>query len=173
MNTIYKVFMTLSSTSWLLLIYFAKEKTTLFSIPYQIFDILFTLGIVFISFLTLKLSNAFGTEKLQNIHEITLADNEFLPTYLGYFFVALSIPSDLWMLIIVYGLVFIFSYLSIDQYFNPVLILFGYHFYKVKTSKGTNLFVISRGTVIRNSREIDFDCLRRINDTTFINSRKG
>ena len=78
--------------------------------------------------------------------EFSLADNEFLPVYLGYFFVSLSI-ADCYTMAAVYVLVFIFTYLSQTQYFNPVYLLFGYHYYHVLTPKGTNVFVIKKGEV--------------------------
>lgn len=172
MNTVYKALLASSSTFWLVIVFLTKEKFTIMSIPYQIFDIMLALFVIIISWLTLKMSKYFGIEQLSDAQEITLSDSEFLPTYLGYFFVGLSIPSDMWCLVIVYSLVLIFTYLSSAQYFNPVYLLFGYHFYKIKTINGTNIFVVVRGKIIRNNLNIDFKYLRRINDTTFINYGK-
>ena len=71
----------------------------------------------------------------------------------------------------VYLLVFIFTYLSQTQYFNPIYLLFGYHYYHILTHGGTKVFVIKRGKVIKSNEDIDFQNLRRINDTTFIEMR--
>jgi len=99
-----------------------------------------------------------------------LADNEFLPVYLGYFFVSLSI-TNWYTMATIYFLVFIFTYLSQTQYFNPIYLLFGYHYYHILTTQGTRVFVIKKGKVIRNKKNIFFEHLRRINDTTFIERR--
>lgn len=96
-----------------------------------------------------------------------MSDNEFLPIYLGYFFLATGISGNLVMLW-VYAIVFVFTFLSQTQYFNPIYILFGYHYYHVLSHEGTRVFVIVRGNVIRNRDAIFFNNLKRINDTTYI-----
>ena len=100
-----------------------------------------------------------------------LADNEFIPTYLGYFFVALSVSDNITMLFL-YGIVFTFTFLSQTQYFNPLYLLFGYHYYHVLTEQGTRVFVIVRGKVIRNRVEMSFNKLKRVNDTTYLAIRE-
>ena len=80
-------------------------------------------------------------------HDVHLADGEFLPTYLGYFFVALSI-SDLLSLIFIYLILLVFVCLSQTKYFNPIYLLFGYHFYHAATEHGTNIFIVVYGKVI-------------------------
>lgn len=119
-------------------------------------------------------SNSFfiylGYEQLKGCRECVLADNDFLPMYLGYFFVALSI-SDCTTLCFIYVLVFVFTFLTQTQYFNPMFLLLGYHFYHVTTNQGTKIFLIAKGEIIRNVNDIKFTELRRINDTTYI-SRK-
>ena len=112
-----------------------------------------------------------GADSLESCKEFSLADNEFLPTYLGYFFVSLSI-SDYITMIYLYLIVFVFTFLSQTQYFNPIFLLFGYHYYHVSTERGTKVFVIKRGKVIRNKENLLLDNLKRINDTTYL-QRKG
>lgn len=112
-----------------------------------------------------------GTDSLTKCEEYSLADNEFLPTYLGYFFLSVGISEDTTMWI-VYAIVFIFTFVSQTQYFNPIFLLFGYHYYHILTPKGTRVFVIAKGKVLRNKNEISFNNLRRLNDTTYIESGK-
>lgn len=71
----------------------------------------------------------------------------------------------------VYAIVFVFTFLTQTQYFNPIFLLFGYHFYHITTEQGTKAFLIAKGKVIRNAKDVEFTDLRRINDTTYI-SRK-
>jgi hypothetical protein len=108
-----------------------------------------------------------GSDSITGCEEFSLADNEFLPTYLGYFFVSLSVSDNTTMLYL-YVIVFVFTYLSQTQYFNPIFLLFGYHYYHILTKQGTRIFVITKGNVIRNKENISFDKLKRINDTTYI-----
>jgi len=116
---------------------------------------------------SLLVAGKLGDDSLIKCQESTLADNEFIPTYLGYFFVSLSVADDTTMLFL-YGIVFVFTYLSQTQYFNPLYLLFGYHYYHVLTEQGTRVFVIVRGKVIRNRAEMAFDKLKRVNDTTYL-----
>lgn len=99
-----------------------------------------------------------------------MADNEFLSVYLGYFFVSLSISNNYTMTAL-YMIVFVFTFLSQTQYFNPAYLLLGYHYYHVSTQNGTSFFVIKYGKVIRNIDAMELKNLRRINDTTFIERR--
>lgn len=60
------------------------------------------------------------------------------------------------------------TFLSQTQYYNPIYLLFGYHYYHVSTESGTKIFVIRKGLVIRNIRYLRFDHLHRLNNSTFI-----
>ena len=167
MNLIFKLLLTINATSWMFVIYAIKEKWTIKPISFWLFHIGLVFMLILLSWVSLFLSKSFGREKLTKCDEFSLADNEFLSVYLGYFFVSLSI-ADCYTMVVVYFLVFIFTYLSQTQYFNPIYLLFGYHYYHILTDKGTKVFVIKKGKVIRKKEEVDFQNLRRINDTTFI-----
>lgn len=170
LNILYKLLLTINSTSWMLIVYVIKKPFSIFSIPYWIFHLALITLVFLSSGFTLFISKYFGNESLNTCKEISLADNEFLPVYLGYFFVSLSI-SDSYTMAFLYALVFLFTFLSQTQYFNPIYLLFGYHYYHVLTSNGTKIFIIRYGKVIRNSNKIEFQNLRRLNDTTFIERR--
>lgn len=170
MNFIFRAFLTLIATSWMLIVYIIKEKITVDFLPYWLFHIVLIAIILLLSGISLLLSRFFGKEVLDSCESISLADNEFLPVYLGYFFISLSI-GDIYTMVTLYILVCIFTFLSQNQYFNPVYLLLGYHYYHVVTQNGTRIFIISRGKVIRSKKEIEFENLRRINDTTYIEGR--
>ena len=136
-------------------------------IPCDVIGIILLIISVFLSVLSIILSKFLSVDSLENCQEISLSDGEFLPTYLGYFFVSLSI-SDKKTMIYVYMIVFVFTYFSQTQYFNPIFLIFGYHYYNVSTERGTKVFIIKRGKVIRNKQEMKLNNLRRINDTTYI-----
>lgn len=170
MNFIFKMLLTINATSWMLLVYAVKEKWTFASIPYGVVHLGGVLLLILLSWFALLISRSLGKESLDRCAEFSLADNEFLPIYLGYFFVSLGVP-DVYSLLAVYLLVFIFTYLSQAQYFNPIYLLFGYHYYNILTPEGTRIFVIKRGRVIRSIKNIKFSNLRRINDSTFLEIR--
>ena len=100
------------------------------------------------------------------IEEIELASHSFLPNYLGYFFVALSIPN-VTTLIYVYAVIFVFTHLSQALSFNPLFLLFGYQFYFVTGEDGTKIFLITKQKM-KVYQDAELNNLRRINDFTFI-----
>ena len=76
----------------------------------------------------LALSRFLGAESpVVNCKEFNLADGEFLPIYLGYFFVSVGV-SEHFTMAVVYLIVFVFTFLSQTQYYNPIYLLFGYHY---------------------------------------------
>lgn len=169
MNILFKILLTLNATSWMIILYIINNECTVFSLPVWLFDILLFLIPVLLSLISIWFSKFLGKDNLSECIEFSLADNEFLPVYLGYFFLSLSVPNDnIKMMSVIYSIVFIFTFLSQTQYFNPIFLLFGYHYYHILTQNGTRIFVIHRGKVIRNKENLKFENLRRINDTTYI-----
>ncbi|KAE8177363.1 hypothetical protein CIT27_08685 [Photobacterium carnosum] len=106
----------------------------------------------------------------QEIMSIEPANDTFLPSYLGYFFVALSI-NDLSTFVYVFGLIFIFVFFSKISYFNPVFLLFNLKFFYVVNSSGTKLVLITKKE-LKEPSNVVFDNLRRINNYTFISKEK-
>lgn len=166
LNFLYRLLLTFNSTSWVIVLFGVKEEWTLWNIPIWLFDVILLLIPVITSIIALWLTRFFGDDNLSNCTEVEYANSSFIPTYLGYFFVGLSLANEL-QLIFVYLIIFIFTHLSQTQYFNPIYLLFNYKFYHIKSTKGTKLFIITKRT-IRNANNENFDKLKRINDTTFI-----
>jgi hypothetical protein len=171
MNFVFRLLLTINATSWMLVVYGIKEQWTIYPIPHQIFGAILLIIPIILSLVSIWISLFLGSDSITGCEEFSLADNEFLPTYLGYFFVSLSVSDNTTMLYL-YVIVFVFTYLSQTQYFNPIFLLFGYHYYHILTEHGSRVFVIAKGNVIRNRENISFDKLKRINDTTYI-QRKG
>ena len=123
-----------------------------------------------LSALSLFLAKKLGTDNLEKCLEIENANNSFIPTYLGYFFLGLSI--DNWQLLVfIYLIIFVFTLISQAQYFNPIYLLFGYNFYYVTTNQKTKIFLITKRK-IRNVVCESFSYLKRVNDTTFLELRR-
>ena len=170
MNLVYRLLLTGNATSWMIIIYAIKKDWTLFDIPERLFEVLLLLIPVLLSLISIWAAKFLGSDSLHECVEIGLADNEYLPTYLGYFFLSVGVDEKS-TIILLYAVVFLFTFLSQTQYFNPMFMLFGYHYYHILTPQGTRVFVIAKGKVIRNRRDISFDNLRRINDTTYLEKR--
>lgn len=101
-----------------------------------------------------------------------MANDVYMPSYLGYFFVALSIPNSDWIILLfVFGIVFVFTYFSQSLYYNPLFLLFGYKFYYVTKKNNLKVFIISKKD-IQETKDLKFNNLRRINDFTFIDKER-
>lgn len=170
MKFLFRNLLTVNATSWFVIIYAINKQKTFFGLSIWICGTIYLLVPVLLSLLSFFLFRFSGDDKLTECTEFSLADNEFLPVYLGYFFLAVSIDK-IETMFFVYAIIYIFTILSQTQYFNPIFLLFGYHYYHVLTQKGTRVFVIAHGKVLRNKSDICFDKLKRINDTTFIERR--
>ena len=149
------------------MVYGLKSQWTYCAIPTWGIALLMLCLPVVLSAISVGLSSMFDQDSIDGCSEFSLADQEFLPVYLGYFFVSLSVSDDTTMMFL-YTIVFVFTFISQTQYFNPIFLLFGYHYYHVLTLKGTRVFIISHGQVIRSKEKIVFSNMRRINDTTYI-----
>ena len=100
------------------------------------------------------------------VKQIEQANNAFLPSYLGYFFVALSV-SYFDTLVFVFLLLFVFTFLSQTLYFNPLFLIFRFHFYYLTTTNEIKIFIITKKE-LKDPLLTEFKDLRRINNFTFI-----
>ncbi len=119
-----------------------------------------------IAFMPLLLFKYALDEQLKTpITSIENVNHLFLPIYLGYFFVTFSIPS-FELFIITYFIILVFLSFSKMMYFNPFLLLIGYSFYKIHTSNGINVYVLSKQHIVVDN--ITITHLKRLNDITFL-----
>ena len=169
-RTMLNLMLTLSASAYVIVIFLIKEEITLDFLPEQLEHVSYIIYLiipVLIAWLCLWLSKylpACGMES--NIEEVELASHAFLPNYLGYFFVALSIPN-ITTLIYVYTVIFAFTHLSKALSFNPLFLLFGYQFYFITGKDGTKIFLITKQKM-KSYLDAELNNLRRINDFTFI-----
>lgn len=171
MRLLYQLFIAFNST-WLIVVVFLVKEDYEFNFmrkhPAYYSWMLFILIPVLLTAVSFIIARTLPKDRLQNnsIIEIELANNNFLPTYLGYFFVSLGI-ENIPTLIVVFGIIYVFTALSQTLYFNPIFLLFGYHFYFIKTSRNVKIFLITKQK-LKTPGEDSFDNLRRINNYTFI-----
>ncbi|MCT1398568.1 hypothetical protein M4D81_06055 [Paenibacillus sp. p3-SID867] len=176
---LFRLLLTFNATSLIIVVYLVKEHYLIgefipsFSFAYsEIISYIVYAGIpLFLTSLSLKLSKYLDSDSIESdghspINEIEQANNAFLPSYLGYFFVALSV-SDFTTLGFIYFVLFVFTFLSQALYFNPLYLVFGYQFYNITTDTNVKIFIISK-RVIKNPSNLEFLKLKRINNFTFI-----
>jgi hypothetical protein len=165
----YRFLLTLSATFWMVSVY-GVQNGWLTKFCGQIGAMaIFIVGPLVLSAIPLFLSRFLEKSSIKSCAECRLADGEFITIYLGYFFTALSVEKDATTtFLFLYGVVFVFTWLSQTMYFNPFYLLFGYHFYHVMTEEKTEIFVIMHGKVIRNAQNMYTERARAINATTYL-----
>lgn len=184
MNALFRLVLAISSTSLLPVIYLIKSKTYLFQsdiysyikndwlINFLVKGSLlgyFVIPIV-IFFVIIYLVSFLGKDEIREgeVLEVQDASNSFLPSYLGYFFVSLSISDgDFFTLLFIWGILIIFVFISQTNYYNPIFLMFRYNFYHIKTKNGLVLFLISK-EIFKKGSDVFIPKVYRINDFTFI-----
>ena len=184
-NFLYRMFLTFNSTSLLIVVFFVKEQTvidwksideSLACFPNAVSYFIYFLIPVFLTLISLFWARLLDDDSIENqseksrVTEVEQANNAFLPSYLGYFFVALSVPycETLYFIFIV---LFVFTFFSQTLYFNPLFLICRYQFYYLTTSNGVKVFIITKKS-LKDPSKIDLPRLKRINDFTFIDMEK-
>ncbi|WP_429211956.1 hypothetical protein [Aeromonas veronii] len=180
-NIAFRVLLTFNATSLLVIIFLVQKGYTLghflsdvtwldwtVTLPNAVYYLFYLLIPILLTGFSIWLSKFLGKDEFKagEVASIEHANNSFLPSYLGYFFVALSISNSetLWF---VYGVLFVFTFLSQALYFNPLFLFFGYEFYNITINNGTAIFLISRERY-KKPDEIQIPLAYRINNYTFI-----
>ena len=163
-----RIIFTLSSTLWIFVIYGISEEMSFVNNSQMLTGI--TLLLIPTLLTVAWLINATKLTPKESIQDscqdIEAAINDFLGNYLGYFFIGIGVDKPE-TLVIMYIIIFIFTCVSQSQFYNPLLLLFGYKYYHATTSGGAKVFVISKKD-IRNPQSADFSCLRRISNMSYI-----
>ena len=178
MNLIFRLLLTFNATALLIILFLIQKQITLIKLwpDYTCLDILpneasyllYLAVPIVLTGLSIYISQWLETDDFKHgeTSSIEHANNSFLPSYLGYFFVALSINTSE-TLLFVYGILFVFTFLSQALYFNPLFLLFGYEFYNITTKNGAAIFLISRHKY-KTPNDIEIAKAYRINNYTFI-----
>lgn len=180
-NILFRLLLTFNATSLLVIIFLVQKKYTVYyflqglsaadwlkPFPPVLSYLLYLLIPIVLTWISLQLSSGLGKDEFKkgDVVSVEYANNSFLPSYLGYFFVALSVNS--WStLFFVYSVLFVFTFLSQALYFNPLFLVFRYEFYNVKNKSGASMFLISPHRYKTPSEVVVSEAFR-INDYTFI-----
>lgn len=177
-------FMAVAATSLLPAVYFIKNSTHLWNSGIDGvdagLDLLVFLGVpVLLSIVSLYWMKHQAADSITyDIDEISPVNNDYLPVYLGYIFVSMGIPAsasggvDWTNLIVVYCMVCLFVAFSKSLCFNPIFILFGYGYYRVKTKNNVKVFVITKRKVRKSENRLSFPNLRKINELVYLDVDK-
>lgn len=168
MKKAYNFLLSLASTSPMILIFTVNAQIVILPAmqPCRFYMLIF-FCIILINTIGMFSFRFLSKDSIEGqLRNIELANSSFLPSYLGYFFVAVSITRiDTFLL--VYGLTVLLVMLSQSMYYNPFLLLFHYNFYHATDENGTRIFLITKKK-IRTIQAEGFETLRRINDVTYI-----
>lgn len=168
----YKILLTLNSIGLILIVYAIKEKIWIKKLG-VLTAFFYIIILLLMTFICLKFKKFLSQDSIQGgIKSVEMANDVYLPSYLGYFFIALSIPAnDKVTLIAIFAILFVFVFFSQTLYYNPIFLIFGYKFYYIVNSNDIKVFLISRQE-IRTVKNLSFGKLRRINDFTFIDEER-
>ena len=83
LNFLFKILLTINATSWMLVVYWIKEGVILWTVPHWLFSMVLLCMPIILSAISIWISKFLGSDSLSGCQEFSLADNEFLPTYLG------------------------------------------------------------------------------------------
>jgi len=165
----------MNATLLIVVVFLIKEQVQigfLVDYPRWISYIIFIFIPILLTGISLLLSHFLSGDSIEgNIRDVEQGNNAFLPSYLGYFFVAISIPRCE-TLIFIFLILFAFTYFSQTLYFNPLFLLWGYQFYYITTENNVKIFLISKKR-IRCTQGLSFPNLKRINDFTYIDKGDG
>lgn len=168
MKTVFKGLLTLDAISLLLVVYLIKSGTWLPKLK-EFSVIVYLLVPVIIARACVVFSEKLSKDSIEGgISGVELANDSFLPSYAGYFFVALSVENGQYITLMV---VFVFLFCSQNLYYNPLLLIFGYRFYNLTNEKNMRIFLITRKD-IKDNNDLSFRDLRRINYFTFIDRER-
>jgi superfamily I DNA and/or RNA helicase len=135
--------------------------------------IFYFICIILLSMISIYLIDLLSDDSIEEdtLTNIEPANDAFLPSYLGYFFVALSIPN-IEMFFVVFGIIAIFIYYSKISYFNPLFFIFGFKFFYVINSNNVKILLITKKE-LKTTESASFSHLKRITNYTFIDTEKG
>ncbi|HCG6973476.1 MULTISPECIES: hypothetical protein [Vibrio harveyi group] len=188
MNVFYKLWLTFCSLLLTMTVYLVKEdvllnslsiyvehegvKQLLISLPKYASCVVYFVAVVCCTGLSMVLARWLSEDQISvgSIATVETANDAFLPSYLGYFFVALSV-GDSGTFIYVFSMIFIFIFFSKISYFNPVFLIFGYKFFHLTDNSGLKIVVITKKE-LKVPCEVEFCKLKRINNYTFITSEQ-
>lgn len=182
LNFLFKLLSTISAMTPAFFVFFITNYTKYCSDEINLFikdnKLIFFAGYIGVTLIIvlvlncifLKIASNLEGDGISGIISIEPVNDNFLPTYLGYFFVSVSITS-LWVFSYFIILVISFNLFSKIYFFNPTLLLSGYKFYHLVSTQGVKVILITKKD-LRAVGDLSDGSYKRINDFTFIQVKK-
>ena len=153
------------------------EKLVTQSITYIAYVLYFIVLIAF-SFISIQFSFKYLDQDVierEKVKEFEQANDFYLPIYLGYAFVAISLPT-LKSFLLFFVLMLIVLARTRFFYFNPIFLVLGYKFYFIKQVDDSKILVISKKEIKtidelfedNKGHVADNIFLTKVNDYTFL-----
>ena len=174
-SKIFRIFLMLSSLGLTFAVFLANKEINILNNFGSIFEKIPVISYFLYAFLacgpaalSLYLARKLSKDNISknSIVSIELANDTYLPVYLGYFFVALSV-QEYSAFCFVFGIIFTLTFCSKAQYFNPLYFMYGYNFYNATTDQNVSILLITKKD-LRNPADIEFSSIHRVNNLTFI-----
>lgn len=164
MKFIYRLFWTMSIMSWMLFLYILKNIQSTES---EIACIFVGFFVVVSPLIAIFFAKHLSRDCISECSEIECADRKCVLVICWISLIACITDTQIlfWMN---FAAFFVLLYQTEMMYFHPMLILFGFHFYKVKMDEGTCIRIIKRGKIVRNAKYVVSDNLYRLSDYTYI-----
>ena len=172
MNRCLRYILTADSIMLLLIIYCSKSKLWIPTYGKWLSLVLLVVLTLLLAGLCIVESDRLPKDSIEGgITEIEPANDSYLPIYLGFFFVALSIPDrDYFTLGVIILIIIVFLEHSQSMFYNPTYLIFRYKYYNVRCGDKKILVISTRH--FNTAEGVFFRNLRRINDNTFIDMEK-
>ena len=153
------------------------EKFITESVTYVAYVIYF-IALLVLSLFSIKFSFKYLDQDVierEKVKEFEQANDFYLPIYLGYAFVAISLPT-LKSFLLFFVLMLIVLARTRFFYFNPIFLVLGYKFYFIKQTDDSKILVISKKEIKTveelfddgNGSLVDYISTTKVNDYTFL-----
>ena len=147
------------------------------SVTYAVY-VIYLVALLILSFFSIKFSFKYLDQDVierKKVKEFEQANDFYLPIYLGYAFVAISLPT-LKSFILFFVLMLIVLARTRFFYFNPIFLVLGYKFYFIKHIDDSKVLVISKKEIKTidelfedgNGDMRSYIALTKVNEYTFL-----
>lgn len=153
------------------------EKFITESVTYVAY-VIYLIALLVLSFFSIKFSLKYLDQDVierEKVKEFEQANDFYLPIYLGYAFVAISLPT-LKSFLLFFVLMLIVLARTRFFYFNPIFLVLGYKFYFIKQIDDSKILVISKKEIKTidelfedgNGDMRSYITLTKVNEYTFL-----
>lgn len=147
------------------------------SITYIVY-VIYLIVLLILSFFSIRFSFKYLDQDVierSKVEEFEQANDFYLPIYLGYAFVAISLPT-LKSFLLFFLLMLVVLSRTRFFYFNPIFLVLGYKFYYIKQLDNSKILVVSKKEIKTidelfedsNGDIADNISLTKVNDYTFL-----